>query len=61
MALGLCLREGEPVGEGPQGEQPESGDGKNGDLGSAVIAWPTRCWYLWPGKASKAESISRKA
>lgn len=61
VALGLCLRGGEAVGDSPQGEQPESGEGRNGDRGSAAEAWPIGGWYWWTGEASKAESISRKA
>lgn len=41
--------------------QPESGEGRNGERGSAAGAVPTGGWYWWPGEASKAESISRKA
>lgn len=63
VELGLCLREGEAVGERPHGEQPESGEGRNGDWGSAAVACPMggRYWLLLAGEASKAESISRKA
>lgn len=44
-APGLCLREGEAVGESPHGEQPESGEGRNGERGSPVMAWPIGGWY----------------
>lgn len=44
-APGLCLKEGELVGERPHGEQPESGEGRNGDLGSAEVSWPAGGWY----------------
>lgn len=44
VALGLCLSEGELVGDIPLGEQPESGEGRNGDRGSAEVTWPTGGW-----------------
>lgn len=61
MELGLCVREGEAVGERPHGEHPESGEGKNVERCSAGVAWPMLGGYWWTGEASKAESISRKA
>lgn len=45
VAPGLCLREGEAVGDGPHGEQPESGEGRKGERGSTAVAWPAGGWY----------------
>lgn len=54
-AAQLCCRDGEALGDRPQGEQPESGEGRKGELGPAAEA------CCWAGEASKAESISSRA
>lgn len=37
--LELCRSDGDALGDGPHGEHPESGEGRNGDCGPAAEAW----------------------
>lgn len=39
VAPELCCSEGEALGDRTHGEQPESGEGRKGDWGSAAEAW----------------------